>query len=155
MTMRVTLYCKSINMKTLIVLLVLTLQWGTDFEAAQKTARDNNKLILLYFSGSDWCAPCIKTKRDYFANERFETLASSHLVLVNADFPRLKKNRLPAAQMAKNEALAERFNKDGIFPLTILTDANGKVMESWQGKPQQAPNDWLSNLELLCNQHKK
>ncbi len=143
-------------MKTLFVLIAtLTLQWGTDFETAQKTARDNNKLILLYFSGSDWCAPCIKTKRDYFANDRFETIAASHLVLVNADFPRLKKNQLPAPQIAKNEALAERYNKDGIFPLTVLTDANGKVIDSWHGKPQQAPNEWLSNLEMLCNPRKK
>ncbi|MCR5861307.1 thioredoxin family protein [Flavobacterium sp. J372] len=80
-------------MKTLLFILVavLPLQWGTDFESAKKTARDKHELILVNFSGSDWCAPCIQTRKEYFESEAFEKFAADNLVLVNADFPRKRR----------------------------------------------------------------
>ncbi|NDI99488.1 thioredoxin family protein [Flavobacterium sp. LaA7.5] len=143
-------------MKFLAILFIalLPLQWGTDFDAAKKTAKNEHKLILLNFSGSDWCAPCIVTKREYFENDAFKKMAEKNLVLVNADFPRKKKNQLAPEQVKKNEAVAEMYNKKGYFPFTVLIDANGKVLKEWQGKPTASVDEWVKEVEGICRQYK-
>lgn len=80
-------------MKLLIPLFLLcsVIQWEPNFENAKKTAKENHKLILLNFSGSDWCGPCILTRRDYLESDVFTMMADQNLILVNADFPRKKK----------------------------------------------------------------
>ena len=107
--------------------------WGNDFSEAQKLAKAENKLILLNFSGSDWCGPCIQLKKEVFESEPFKAFASQKLVLVRADFPRLKKNQLPKEQQAKNDILAEKYNTEGKFPLTVLINPDGKVLYKWEG----------------------
>jgi thioredoxin-related protein len=144
-------------MKTLLILFIalLPLQWETDFDTALKTAREKNKLVLLSFSGSDWCAPCIQTKREYFESESFIKMAKENLVLVNADFPRRKKNQLSAEQTKKNEALAEKYNKEGNFPYTLLLDANGKIIKSWKGKPDAPVDEWVGEVKKIRASYKK
>ncbi|CCG99763.1 hypothetical protein FAES_1753 [Fibrella aestuarina BUZ 2] len=109
--------------------------WQTNLEQAKNEAKAGHKLILLYFSGSDWCGPCIKLKKEIYESDAFTTYADKQLVLVRADFPRAKKNQLSAEQTAHNESLAERYNPDGQFPMTVLLDANGKVLRNWSGYP--------------------
>jgi thioredoxin-related protein len=111
-------------------------EWSTDFEKAKTTAAQDKKAILLSFSGSDWCIPCIKMKKDFFESADFTAYAEKNLVLVKADFPRLKKNKLDATQTAKNQALAAKYNPQGTFPFTVLVDGNGAVLKSWNGLPK-------------------
>src|SRR5438309_5907156 len=84
--------------------------WITDFSKEKSEAAQYNKLILLNFSGSDWCIPCIRLHKEVFESAAFEKYAGEHLVLVNADFPRLKKNQLSKEQTKQNAALAEKYN---------------------------------------------
>jgi thioredoxin-related protein len=119
------------NLLSAIIFSVLT--WIGNFSQAQKDAKDQQKLILLNFSGSDWCGPCIKLKHDVFESEAFGQYAQNKLVLVRADFPRLKKNQLPADQQARNDQMAERYNPNGKFPLTVLINSQGKVLKEWEG----------------------
>ncbi len=111
-------------------------KWGNDFDKAKIESLENKKLILLYFSGSDWCGPCIKLKKDVLETEEFIDFASNKLVLVRADFPRMKKNQLDKVQTEKNEKLAEKYNNKGKFPLTVLLDSSGKVLKEWDGYPK-------------------
>jgi thioredoxin-related protein len=120
-------------MKLLSILFFSLLSWMGDFSQAQKDASTQQKLILLNFSGSDWCGPCIKLKHDVFESEAFGQYAQNKLVLVRADFPRLKKNQLPADQQARNDQMAERYNPNGKFPLTVLINSQGKVLREWEG----------------------
>lgn len=130
--------------------------WYTDMEAAKKEAKDTDRLILLNFSGSDWCGPCIRLKEEVFSSEAFGKLADSNLVLVNADFPRSKKNQLPAEQQKKNEAMAEAYNTLGKFPFTVLLTADGKVLRSWDGYTPSGKQLFLDQLKAGCdaNTHK-
>ncbi|GEO07123.1 hypothetical protein AAE02nite_47870 [Adhaeribacter aerolatus] len=121
--------------------------WRTDLQQAEVEAKKYHKLILLNFSGSDWCGPCIKLEKDIFENQAFQTYADQHLVLVNADFPRLKKNQLDPKQKALNEKLAEEYNKAGAFPLTLLLDADGKVIMKWEGIPAKTASNFISLLQ--------
>lgn len=138
----------------MILLFVLPVQWEPSFENAKKIAKEKHELILLNFSGSDWCGPCIVTRKEYFENEVFTKMAGENLVLVNADFPRKKKN-IPSDEMVKrNEALAEQYNKQGIFPFTLLLDADGKVLKTWNGKPGVSPESWTAEIKAICDAHK-
>jgi thioredoxin-related protein len=120
-------------MQFLSIIFISLLSWIGDFSQAQTQAKQEHKLILLNFSGSDWCGPCIKLKHDVFETAEFEQFAQGKLVLVRADFPRLKKNQLPKDQQDRNDQMAERYNPNGKFPLTVLINAQGKVVKEWEG----------------------
>lgn len=126
--------------------LLSSTDWLTDFEKAKEAARENRRYILLNFSGSDWCGPCIKMKKEIFEAQPFQDFANSNLVLVRADFPRHKKNQLEAKQKEHNEKLAERFNPRGKFPLTILLDSNGKVIDEWDGYPNMTVEEFVDEI---------
>lgn len=100
--------------------------WLTSFEQAQTLAIEEQKPILLVFSGSDWCRPCIQLDREVFQDSSFLAFADSELILLKADFPRSKKNRLPKELQSHNERLAQRYNPKGEFPLVLLLDKSGK-----------------------------
>jgi thioredoxin-related protein len=125
--------------------------WLDNFDVAKETAVKENKMILLNFSGSDWCAPCIKMKRDVFSADVFKEYADKSLVLVRADFPRMKKNQLAKEQIQRNEALAEKYNPLGKFPLTLLLDAQGKVIKEWDGYANQTPEMFVEELKKIEN----
>jgi thioredoxin-related protein len=127
---------KTILLSFLFFINLNPLDWQTDFGKAQTEAAQNHKFILLNFSGSDWCAPCIRLKKEIFESAEFQRYTQDNLVLVRADFPRLKKNRLDKALTKHNEDLAERYNPQGAFPLTVLIDATGKVIKAWDGFPK-------------------
>ncbi len=128
-----------------------SIAWETDFDKAKQSAKSSNKLIILNFSGSDWCGPCIRMHKEIFGSTAFEQYASSNLVLVNADFPRLRKNQLAPAQQSKNDKLAEQYNKEGKFPMTVLLDADGKVLKSWEGLPRLSPEEFINEIKAVGN----
>lgn len=124
-------------MKLLTILFLLltfsTTDWTTDFSKAKTEASAKNKYILLNFSGSDWCGPCMKLKKEILDSPEFLKFADDKLLLVRADFPRNRKNQLSLEQTKQNEALAEKYNNEGKFPLTVLINAEGKVVKTWDG----------------------
>jgi thioredoxin-related protein len=71
--------------------------------------------------------------KEIFESEDFLQYTKDHLILVNADFPRMKKNQLPSDQQKLNDLIAEKYNKEGSFPCTLLLDSNGKVIYTWKG----------------------
>lgn len=125
--------------------------WSGDFNETQKEAKKTHKLIVINFSGSDWCGPCIRTRKEILETKTFEDYASGHLLLVRADFPRQKKNKLPDDQVKRNEALADKYNPDGEFPLTLLVDENGKVLKKWDGFPNVSPEKFVSQITDASN----
>jgi thioredoxin-related protein len=134
---------------SLLSLLILTssVEWLADFEKAKAAATESNKYILLNFSGSDWCAPCIKLKKEVFTSEAFNTIARERLILLGADFPRSKKNQLSKEQINHNEKLAEKYNPNGKFPLTLLLDKNGQIMKEWDGYVSGSEAKFMSDLK--------
>ena len=121
--------------------------WLTNLDDAKQVAKTRHEFILLNFSGSDWCGPCIKMHKDIFESDVFQQYADSHLVLVNADFPRMKKNQLPSDQQKRNDALADKYNPKGIFPYTILLDADGNVLKAWEGFYQPGAEDFVYQIK--------
>jgi len=120
--------------------------WLGNFSDATSQAAKTHKLILVNFSGSDWCGPCIRERKEILETAAFENFASDHLVLVRADFPRQKKNQLSKEQTKLNEQLAEKYNPDGKFPYTLLIDENGKVLKDWDGFPNESPEKFIGQI---------
>ncbi|MDQ6812404.1 MAG: thioredoxin family protein [Bacteroidota bacterium] len=143
-------------MNILSVLLTLTLMqptWLTNLEKGKNEAAVADKLIVLNFSGSDWCGPCIRLKKEIFSSDAFTNYATKNLVLVNADFPRYKKNALLKEQVKENEALAEKYNPAGRFPFTVLLDANGKVLKQWDGLPDETAEKFVDEIKTVDHAH--
>ncbi len=75
--------------------------WSTSYEQGQQEAKANNKLVLLDFTGSDWCGWCILLDREVFSKPQFKEYASKNLVLIEVDFPKRK----PMSEELKNQNL--------------------------------------------------
>jgi len=103
-------------------------EWLTDFDQAKTISAKENKKIILVFQGSDWCAPCIKLDKEVWSTDEFKNFAKEHFVMLQADFPRKKKNKTAKIQQEKNRRLAERYNKQGFFPHVVVLNKNGDVL---------------------------
>lgn len=125
--------------------------WHNNLEEAKQIARKEHRHILLNFSGSDWCGPCIRMHKEIIESDSFTKLADAALVLVNADFPRSKKNQLPARQQELNNAMADQYNPKGDFPLTLLLNADGKVLKSWVGFPDMKAEAFTAQVKELID----
>ena len=129
------------------------LNWSGDFSETTKIAKTSHKLILVNFSGSDWCGPCIRLRNEILESKEFNVYAPDKLLLVRADFPRQKKNKLPEDQVKRNEILAERYNKDGKFPYTLLLNEDGKILKVWDGYPNISAAIFIKEIDAF-NQKK-
>lgn len=99
--------------------------WETDFEAALKKAKAENKVVLVNFTGSDWCGWCKRLQREVFMEDTFKTYAAQNLVLLELDFPKYKQ--LPESQQRKNRELANKYGIRG-FPTVLLMDEDEGVL---------------------------
>ncbi len=122
--------------------------WSTNIDEAKAIATAENKTIVLVFSGSDWCAPCIKLDKNVWQSEEFKAYAAEKLVLVRADFPKKKANILPEALQNSNKALAEKYNQEGYFPLVVILNAQGKVIAK-KGYENQNAAKYVAELQAL------
>lgn len=120
--------------------------WNLNFEKAKEIAAKENKLLILVFSGSDWCGPCIKLDNQIWKSEEFKTFSSNNYILVKADFPRKKSNSLSQEQIAHNEYLAEKYNKKGYFPMVVIFNANGKILGE-TGYKNISPSAYIQHLQ--------
>lgn len=145
---------KKIPLAVLVVACMSFVNWHTNMEEVKQLAKKEHKHILLNFSGSDWCGPCIKLHEELFASLPFQHFAESNLVLINADFPRMKKNQLSKVQQNINDALADKYNSKGSFPLTVLLNENGKVIKAWEGTPKGNPEEFVEELQFVIAQDK-
>lgn len=114
--------------------------WNTNFEEVKAKATTENKNILLVFSGSDWCGPCMKLEKVVWKSPEFEDEAEKNWVIYKADFPKKKANQLSAELTEINNKLAEKYNKSGSFPLVVLLDKKGKVIGTTGFKNVPAPD---------------
>jgi thioredoxin-related protein len=130
------------------------LKWQSNFEIAKEVAKEKHELILLNFSGSDWCGPCMRLRKEIFESDVFSKMADTALIMVNADFPRNKKNQLDAQTRKQNDALADKYNPDGKFPLTLLLDADGKVLKTWDGLPDESAWQFTEEVAAICYANK-
>ncbi|PSK93455.1 thioredoxin family protein [Taibaiella chishuiensis] len=115
-------------MKTLLFVLLLmgaSLPGVESLEGLRNDARQHEKNIAVYFSGSDWCTNCHRFRRNVLEQDTIKSLLDNGYVYYVADFPQRKK--LDKETVSLNEALAEKLNPDGVFPVLVLTDSDWNI----------------------------
>lgn len=120
--------------------------WKDSYQEALEQANSEDKPIVLVFSGSDWCAPCIRLEKTIWTSREFKNYANKELILYRADFPRKKSNKLPQEQLDQNKRLAERFNQNGYFPLVLILDKSEKVLGK-TGYQKISPEEYIAVLK--------
>ncbi len=104
--------------------------WDDDYEKSLAKAKAEGKLVLLDFTGSDWCGWCMKLDDEVFSKNAFKQFAKHNLVLVELDYPNLK--RLPKKVAEQNATLKTKYGVSG-YPTIVLLSSDGKELQRWPG----------------------
>ncbi len=124
-------------------LLAAEAQWLTSVPDATAQAKKENKLILLDFTGSDWCGWCKKLDAETFTKSEFIEFAKENLVLVTVDFPAQKPQS--SELKAANKALQEKYSVDG-YPTLILLKPDGTVLFKQGGYLAGGPSALIAKI---------
>src|SRR5437867_1134044 len=119
--------------------------WLTDLPAAQASAKAEEKVVLLNFTGSDWCGWCIRLRNEVFSQPEFDAYANDHLVLVEADFPHRKAQS--AALKQSNAGLSRQFHIRG-YPTLIVLSADGQQLGTLGYQPG-GPQAFIAELSRI------
>ena len=120
--------------------------WLTDFKKAQQEAKAGNKLLLLDFTGSDWCGWCKKFDREILLKPEFKEYARDNLVIVELDFPRGKPQS--AELRRQNRELAQQYEMVG-FPTIIVLNADGQKVWRYDGFFPDGVAAFIAQLQKL------
>ncbi len=118
--------------------------WLTDLPKAQAQAKAENKMVLLDFTGSDWCGWCIKFKNEVLDTPEFQAYAAKNLVLVELDYPNKK---VQSAELKKtNAALKSQYDING-YPTFVVLNKDGKEIGRQVGYAKGGPKTFIAELE--------
>ncbi|MCB1119062.1 MAG: thioredoxin family protein [Chlamydiia bacterium] len=136
-------------MKHFIPLFLLTisplfsLQWQTNYDAACKQAKQENKPLVLLFTGSDWCTWCHKLEGEVLDTPQFSNEMGDKCIFVKLDFPR--KHPIDSQTKAQNETLKNKFSIKG-FPTIVVLDADQHLLGT-TGYRSGGPSAYANHLE--------
>ena len=139
--------------KILIALLAATVFWQvnaaestwlTDLPKAEAQAKAENKIVLVDFTGSDWCGWCIKFKKEVLDTAEFQEYAAKNVVLVELDFPRKKGQ---SAELKSANAALNKQYKVGGYPTLVVLDKDGKEIGRQEGYAAGGPKAFIEKLE--------
>lgn len=115
--------------------------WSTDLEKAFAEAKEKDKPVLVEFTGSDWCPPCIMMRKNVFSKKEFVSKASEDFILVELDYP----NGDPELKK-KNDPYARKYEIEG-FPTVILFDSKGKEFDRFFATEYPNEEAFLAHLK--------
>ena len=119
--------------------------WLVDFEKAKAQAAKEGKLILMEFTGSDWCGPCIALEKNVLSTDTFKQNIPAKFVLLKLDTPRDKSKQTPQ-EIAQYRTLSTQYKVRGV-PTVIVTDPTGSERHRQVGyNSRQSAQQWVSNI---------
>ena len=119
--------------------------WSEEYDKALAQAKADKKLVLLDFTGSDWCGWCIKLDKEVFSQAEFAEYAKKNLVLVELDYPRSKEQSKEIK--AQNAKLQGEYKIQG-YPTIIVLNSEGKKVGELGYQPG-GPKAFIAELEKL------
>jgi protein disulfide-isomerase len=122
--------------------------WLTDFDKAKAKAKAEKKLVLIDFTGSDWCYACIRLEKEILSKPEFKDYAEKNLVLMKVDLP--LKPKLPKDEKARREELMDTYSAN--FGELYLVDSTGQklALVEWDN---ESPKDFVAKLEQFVRKH--
>ena len=115
--------------------------WSADLDKALAQAKKETKPLLVEFTGSDWCPPCIAMRKNVFSKKEFVDAAAKNFILVELDFP-----NGDAALKEKNQPYAEKYKIEG-FPTVILFNDEGKEFTRFFASEYPSTEEFLKHLD--------
>ena len=122
-------------------------KWQDDYDKAVKKAKKQDKPILLFFTGSDWCGPCKMLVEDFFESNKFAKIAKESFVVYEADFPK-NKDLLTDKQRKKNYFLRGMYDVNS-YPTIVIIDKDGNELA--RRKSYNLMRDPSYHFQLLKN----
>lgn len=119
--------------------------WTTDYKAALEQAKEQNRSVFLFFTGSDWCGWCKRLNREILSTPQFVEYANEKLVLVEVDFPRKKPQA--GAVKAQNTKLAQQHKIQGYPTVVVLSSDGTRIGEL--GYQEGGPAPFIEALRAL------
>lgn len=148
-------YCRCMFHRTLFPILLAVLgtagvalggDWQTDYAGALEKAKAENKRVLIDFTGSDWCGPCIQFNKQVLTRKEFLSYADKHLILLEIDYPQRK--RQSAELVKQNQELARQYGIDEKgYPTVVLLDPAGKVVDEFSGYDGSSAAEFIAWIE--------
>ena len=132
-----------------------TLNWHTDLNKAVNISISENKPMMLFFTGSDWCGWCIRLKKEVFNYPEFEAWTKDNVVLVELDFPRRKT--IDPKILNQNRELARIFGVSGyptvwfVNPQKLDSNKLNFIKLGKLGYLAGGTNKWISTAEIFLN----
>ncbi len=106
-------------------------EWMVDLEAAKAKAKAEGKMVLVDFTGSDWCTWCIRLRQDVLDKPEFEAYAKDKFVFAEVDLPH-STAKLSPEQREKNQDVAAQYKISG-FPTLMVMTPEGRVLGGFVG----------------------
>jgi protein disulfide-isomerase len=123
--------------------------WSERASEALALAKRTGLPVLADFTGSDWCFACKQLKLEVFDTKEFKDWATTHVVLLEVDFP--SGHEQPAELAAQNAELAKRFSIEG-FPTVLALDGDGRRLGALVGyAPGTGPTVWIAQFAKLVD----
>ncbi|MBK1831312.1 thioredoxin family protein [Verrucomicrobiaceae bacterium R5-34] len=115
--------------------------WLTEVDAGIAQAKKENKAVMVEFTGSDWCPPCIMMHKKVFSKSEFVSKASEKYVLVKIDIPNKDKEL-----KKKNTKVLQKYGVRGV-PTVILFDAEGQEFNRFTASQFPDVDKFLAHLD--------
>lgn len=116
---------------TVLVENKVRLNWMQTYDAALDLSKQQKKPVMIYFTGSDWCAPCIQLDRELFYTKKFKDFSDQNLIMLEVDIPR-QQDLLSDEKMSENLYLKQKY-KVNSFPTLLFVNHKGKVFAEKKG----------------------
>lgn len=116
----------------------------TDLNRAEKKAQREGKAILILFTGSDWCPPCIAAQKELLPAREFVSFVRNKVVFVYLDYPQ-RKNQDPR-QKKQNRELLKKYNVES-FPTFLLLSSSGDELKRVSGYGESKPAEFVADFE--------
>ena len=121
--------------------------WSTHIKEAFQQAKKEDKLVLVEFTGSDWCPPCIMMRKEVFSKKEFVEGASKDFVLLELDFP--KKSETPTPK--KHIRFAKQHKVSG-YPTIVIFDAERQEVSRFIASRYTTPEKFLAHLQTVLKE---
>ena len=120
-------------------------EWMTNIDSAIAKAKQEKKSVLVEFTGSDWCPPCIMMHKKVFSKKEFTDAAQKDFILVKIDIP--KKNK---TLYKENSKVMSKYKVRGV-PTVILFSEEGKEFHRFSASQYPSVSRFLTHLKSSLN----
>lgn len=127
--------------------------WESNFDVAKQRSIKESKIILIHFVHKSGDAKNIKLEKETFETSEFIDYANKQVVLLKIDLG--IKQTSSDKQFYHNSIIRERYNSGAVAPFTVITDADGKVLKTWNYKQPLKSTDLISAIQTTIEANKQ